>query len=74
MGWCVRDLHGKYSFSNDIIFNENSSGRLGVSCSLSPSPDVGVASSGPLRPIHDRSRVRTTMGQAYDEVLCLKQF
>ena len=31
VGWRVCDLHGKYSFSNDIVFNENSSGRLGVS-------------------------------------------
>ena len=29
-GWCVHDLHWKYSFSNDVIFNELSSGRLGV--------------------------------------------
>ena len=62
MSWHVRDLHGKYSFSNDVIFNENSSGCLGVSRSLSPSPDVGVVSSGPLLPVRDQSRVRTTMG------------
>lgn len=37
-GWCVRDLSGKYSFSNDVVFNENVSGRLGVSHSLSLHP------------------------------------
>ena len=31
VGWRVCDLHGKYSFSNDVIFNESSSGHLGVS-------------------------------------------
>ena len=31
VGWHVHDLHGKYYFLNDIVFNENSSGRLGVS-------------------------------------------
>ena len=28
IGWRVRDLQGKYHFSQDIIFNESSSGRL----------------------------------------------
>ena len=26
LGWHVCDLHGKYSFSNDVIFNEHLSG------------------------------------------------
>ena len=73
VGWHVHDLHGKYSFSNDVIFNESSSGHLGVSWPLS-SPDEPLASSGPLRPACDRSHVRTSMGQAYDEVLRLKAF
>jgi len=34
VGWHVHDLNGKYSFSNDVVFNENISGRLGVPCSL----------------------------------------
>src|ERR1700678_2943715 len=43
VGWRVHNLEGKYSFSNDVIFNENLSGRLGVSrpllSSSSASPD-----------------------------------
>ena len=35
IGWRVHDLKGKYSFSNDIIFNESSSGHLGVPRSVS---------------------------------------
>ena len=30
IGWCVRDLQGQYSFSNDVIFNEDLSGHLGI--------------------------------------------
>ena len=68
----MHDLHGKYSFSNDVIFNENTSSRLGVPCSLSPPPAAPDALVP--RPVRDRSRVRTTRGSAYDEVLCLKEF
>jgi hypothetical protein len=71
-GWRVRDLHGKYSFSNDIIFNENLSGRLGVPRSLSPSTNPSVPTSP--RPAREQSRIRTTVGQEYDEVLRLKEF
>ena len=70
VGWRVRDLHGKYSFSDDVIFNENMSGRLGTPRSLS-SP---VAPPSFSRPTHDQPRIRTTVGQAYDEVLQLKKF
>src|SRR5271168_1122731 len=35
VGWRVRDLTGKYSFFNDVIFNENLTGRLGVPRPLS---------------------------------------
>ena len=73
VGWHVCDLHGKYSFSNDIVFNENSSGHLDVSQPLS-SLDEPVTSSDPLHPPHDRPCLCTTMGQAYDEVLHLKEF
>ena len=74
IGWRVRDLHGKYSFSNDVIFNEHSSGRLGVPRPLSsPSPST-LSPSEASRPLRVQSRVRTTMGQAYDEVLRLKEF
>ena len=70
IGWHVHDLHGKYSFSNDVIFNESSSGHLGIprplpSSSLEPSPPAAS------RPVHDQSRIRTVLGQAYmyDDVL-----
>ena len=36
IGWRVRDLNGKYSFSNNVIFNGNLSGRLGIPCSSFP--------------------------------------
>jgi len=28
VGWRIRDMHGKYSFSRDVIFNEDVRGRL----------------------------------------------
>jgi hypothetical protein len=43
IGWRVRDLKGKYSFSNDVIFNENLPARMGIPRSLTPpasNPDV----------------------------------
>ena len=74
IGWRVRDLHGKYSFSNDVIFNENTSGRLGVPRPFPSTIDQSVSSSPSSRPTRDQPRVRTTRGQAYDEVLRLKEF
>ena len=72
LGWRVRSLSGKYSFSNDVIFNENISARLGVPRSLpSTMVDTPLPSSRPLR---DRPRIRTAIGQAFDEVLELKRF
>ena len=73
-GWRVRDLHGKYSFSNDIIFNESSPGRLGVDRPLSSSTPLSDPSPSSSRVIQVQPRVRSTMGQAYDEVLRLKEF
>jgi hypothetical protein len=74
IGWRVRDLHGKYSFSNDVIFNEASSGRLGVPRPLSSPTSSPVSSPNPLRPARTVSRARTALGQAYDDVLRLKEF
>ena len=75
IGWRVRDLHGKYSFSNDVIFNESLSGRLGLPRSLSTTPaDSLPPSDSPLRPVRTHPRIRTDAGQAYDEVLRLKEF
>ena len=74
MGWRVRDLHGKYSFSNDVIFNESLSGRLGVPRPLSSSTTSPLLPPSSPHVVRDRPRVRSTMGQAYDEVLRLKEF
>jgi hypothetical protein len=58
VGWRVRDLKGKYSFSNDVIFNENLSGRLGIprspsfsfySCYCSFSTSSGSSSYSHIR-------------------------
>lgn len=74
IGWRVRDLVGKYSFSNDVVFNENLPARLGVPRSLAPIiPDTTVTSPSHRR-VGDRPRICTAMGQAYDEVLELKHF
>lgn len=59
-----------FPFSNDVIFNEDLSGRLGIPHSP-PSPHLGVSSStSPLASHlpHDIPRVCTAAGQAYDEV------
>jgi hypothetical protein len=74
VGWRVRDLQGRYSFSNDVIFNENLSGHLGVPRSLSPGDTHLPSSPRPHSPRASRDipHVRTTAGQAFDEVLRLK--
>ena len=72
IGWRVRDLAGKYSFSNDVIFNENLPARLGVPRSL-PSITPNSTISSP-RPLPERSRIRTAAGQAYDDVMELKRY
>ena len=73
IGWRVRDLHRKYLFSNDVIFNESLSGRLGVPRPLRMSSASPISSPAPLRPGREQSRVRTALGQAYDDVLRLKE-
>ena len=53
IGWRVQDLHGRYSFSNDVIFNENLSGHLGVPQALSSLvPDASPHPSSPRLPVH----------------------
>src|ERR1700678_3132834 len=71
VGWRVRNLEGKYSFSNDVIFNKGLSGRLGVSRPLPSSSSLAPPAS-PRLP-RDQPRVRTLAGQAYDEVFRLKR-
>ena len=70
VGWRVRDLHGKYHFSRDIIFNENSSGRLGVPRPISFPTDNSSTPS--VRPT--RIKTRTTAGKEFDAVIRLKDF
>ena len=73
IGWHVRDFLGKYSFSNDVIFNENMPARLGVPRPIPSSiPDTSTSSSA--RPLHDHPRIRTNAGKAYDAIMELKQF
>ena len=74
IGWRVRDLKGKYSFLNDVIFDESSSGRLGLPRSPSSTPLLPASPSTSPRPVPTQPHLRTTMGQAYDEVLRLKAF
>ena len=74
IGWRVRDLHGRYSFSNDIIFNEALSGRLGVPRPLPSSSALSDSPPASPRPVRTQPRVRTTLGEAYDDVLRLKAF
>jgi hypothetical protein len=74
VGWRVRDLNGKYSFSNDVIFNENLSGRLGIPRSV---PNHVPSSSIPSRPVSPRlprttPRVRTAAGRAFDATVQLR--
>ena len=73
VGWRVRNLDGKYSFSNDVIFNENLSGRLGVSRPFS-SIDPALPSSVSPRPLRDQTRTHTVAGHAFDEVIRLRDF
>ena len=74
IGWRVRDLKGRYSFSNDVIFNESLSGRLGVPRSLPPpAPDV-ITQGLPSRLPRDTPRVRTSAGRLFDDVIRLKEF
>ena len=47
VGWRVRSLEGRYSFSNDVIFDENLSGHLGVPHQISPD---SPATSLPVSP------------------------
>ena len=71
-GWRVRDLHGKYSFSNDVIFNENLSGRLGVPRPVpSSSTTVSPRSPSPRLP-RVTPRVCTAAGRAFDSEILLR--
>ena len=68
-GWRVQDLKGKYYFSQDVIFNEDLSGRLGVPHSVSMS--VNATPSKPdTWPTQEC--VRTIAGSHYDDILKLK--
>ena len=74
VGWHVRDLSGKYSFSNDVIFNESLSARLGVPRPrLPPSSVAALPASSTSRHVRERPRIRTAVGQSYDDLLELKR-
>ena len=71
VGWVVRDLKGAVHFSRDVIFNEDLSGRLGVSRQISsrpPSPSLPLA---PVRPVRDR--MLTMAGRDYAHTIHLKK-
>ena len=72
VGWHVQDLKGKYLFLNNVIFNENLSGRLGI-----PHSPSYPATNSSVPPVpcsqHDIQHIRTVAGQAYDKVLRLKE-
>ena len=71
VGWCVQSLDGKYSFSNDVVFDENLLSHLGVPQSP-PSNTLSDSPSVPSQSLHDQPRTCTTAGQAFDDVLRLK--
>ena len=75
IGWHVRDLKGKYSFSNDIIFHENLSARLasGVPRSVDSAPALdSVSPSSPTVRTLNHPCIQTSMGQVYDNAVALK--
>lgn len=55
VGWRVHDLKGKYSFLNNVIFNKNLSGHLGIP--RSPSSPISPDSTRSIspRPHHEVS-------------------
>jgi hypothetical protein len=71
IGWCVCDPKRKYSFSADVIFNENLSARLGIPHSLAPPLDFSLSLSLPSVPA--RPRICTSLGQAYDDAIAIKR-
>lgn len=72
--WCVCDLKGKYSFLNDIIFNEDLSGQLGIlHTPSSPCPAVAPLPVPALCPHCNLPCTHTPAGQAYDAALRLKE-
>jgi hypothetical protein len=73
IGWRVRDLTGKYFFSNDVLFNESSSGRLGVSRPIASS-ERSISDVLSPQLARDTPCMRTAAGRAYDEVIRLKDF
>ena len=65
IGWRVHDLKGKYLFSQDVIFNEDLSGRLGLPHTLSDTPLPSPSSS---RDCPSRDRVHTLAVRATAEL------
>ena len=67
LGWRVHDLAGKYSFSNDVIFNENLPAHLGIPHSI-PLLPLDKPISPPHLP-HECLHIRMAARQAYDDVM-----
>jgi len=75
LGWHVRDLHGKYHFSCDVIFNELVPGRLSSSSSClcstpSSSSSILPPYSIPSRP--SRILTHTAKDQAFADAIQLR--
>ncbi|RDB14617.1 Retrovirus-related Pol polyprotein from transposon TNT 1-94 [Hypsizygus marmoreus] len=72
IGWRVRDLNGKYSFSRDIVFNENVRGRLSHS-SACPDPSLASSSSSqttnPPSPRPQRTIIPTPLGHDWSAAI-----
>jgi hypothetical protein len=86
IGWCVHDLNGKYHFSQDVIFNELTPGRLSSTRSTLPSPSSSSSSPPPPSipippsspstsspPSHPTCAIQQTVkGQAFAETIRLR--
>jgi hypothetical protein len=73
VGWLVRDLKGKVSFSRDVIFNEDLSGRSSIPRTLSSMASNSSDAHQPLSRRPARDRIRTYAGRDYDEAMRLKE-
>ena len=65
IGWCVRDLAGKYHFSRDIVFNKNTPSHLSptrgtlIDHALLPPPSL-ISDSTILQPLNPSTAPHTT--------------
>ena len=78
IGWGCVDLNGKYRFSNDVVFDESSRGRLGTKRRVSSTPVPAVEGPRPLRhssrvpvPTKKSAQYREDIQRRRDKVLQL---